>query len=422
MIGASEGPHYALSPEEARGSSYLPRSNVLLLPGGGVMYVPEGGDSPVTASGMDAGARASVRESRAWLAAGIVPGESEFEREIAARSLLNLRLLTDPSGAALAAPNPRWDYVWPRDASWMSAAFSVTEHREEARSILDFLARVRDERGWEARYTPDGRPVPDGRPAQLDANGWFLWAVWVYAETGEGYKEVRDLWPEVRRAAEEAVGALGSDGLPPGGADYWERRTLLPNLGNSAALLVGLRSAQDLAAGLGHEREADRYRRSADRLEDAVHRRLGPRAFADGYTRTTSPASGRDAAVTFLAPPFGREREGLRGEVISTEEALTAPNGGVLPGERWPQEPTVSWTPESAFFMLSAAASGDRERAGRWLRWLAEHRTLLGAFPEKVDGDGEPQAAAPLAWTDATVLLALAAGDGLLPGPPGEMG
>ena len=101
-----------------------------------------------------------------------------------------------------------------------------------------------------------------------------------------------------------------------------------------------------------------------------------------------------------------------------TAERLRAPNGGVLPGERWPQDPTVAWTPETAFFALSAAASGDGEEAGRWLGWLAAHRTSLGAFPEKVDGDGKPRAAAPLGWTEAIVLLALAAKDEPLPTPP----
>jgi GH15 family glucan-1,4-alpha-glucosidase len=33
----------------------------------------------------------------------------------------------------------------------------------------------------------------------------------------------------------------------------------------------------------------------------------------------------------------------------------------------------------------------------------------LGALPEKVDARGRPVSAAPLAWTDAAVLLTLAA-------------
>ncbi|MCA1847512.1 MAG: hypothetical protein LC704_00740 [Actinobacteria bacterium] len=42
----------------------------------------------------------------------------------------------------------------------------------------------------------------------------------------------------------------------------------------------------------------------------------------------------------------------------------------------------------------------------------------MGAFPEKVDGDGEPRSAAPLGWTEALVVLALAAEEEPLPVPP----
>src|SRR5918997_110918 len=107
-----------------------------------------------------------------------------------------------------------------------------------------------------------------------------------------------------------------------------------------------------------------------------------------------------------------------RSRASSPRPAIRAPNGGVLPGENWTQDPTVAWTPEMALFALAAAAAGDGEEADRRLGWLAAHRTTLGAFPEKVDGDGEPQAASPLAWTEAIVLLTLAAGIEPLPAPP----
>jgi hypothetical protein len=47
--------------------------------------------------------------------------------------------------------------------------------------------------------------------------------------------------------------------------------------------------------------------------------------------------------------------------------------------------------------------------ATQMLTWLAAHTTRLGALPEKVDARGRPVSAAPLAWTDAAVLLTLAA-------------
>lgn len=246
--------------------------------------------------------------------------------------------------------------------------------------------------------------------------GWFPWAVWYWHATApEGEREdLRHLWPAVRSAADAAARSLGPNGLPPGGPDYWEISTLRPNIGTAAPLRTGLRSAADLADGLGHAAASRRYAGAAAGLDRAIEREFAPH----GYPRTTHPESGADAAVTFLAPPFAPPDPAVEDAVADASVALTAPNGGVVPGERWKQDPSVAWTPETAFFALSAAATGDEDGADRHLEWLAEHRTGLGAFPEKVDGAGDPKAAAPLGWTGAVVLLALASGREPLPVPP----
>lgn len=419
LIGDGDGNVAHISPEEARGASYLPGSAVLRLPDDRLRYVPPGAAEPATVDAQDPGARAAVEESRAWLRRGTVPGRTREERRMAERALLDLRLLTRPNGAALAAPNRGWHYVWPRDASWTAAAFAATGHREESYRVLRFLAKVQEDGGgWEARYRADGTPVLDGRPAQLDAVGWFPWAVWYWTRTagGEGsaVERTRALWPAVRNAADTAAASLGPNGLPPGGPDYWETSTWRPNLGTAAPLRTGLRAAASLADELGHAEDARRYAEAAARLDRAIDREFAPH----GYTRTTDPGSGADAAVTFLAPPFAPLDPGVDRAVERAEERLVAPNGGLLPGERWEQDPSVAWTPETAFFALAASAGGDGSAANHKLSWLADHRTSLGAFPEKVNGDGEPKAAAPLGWTSAAVLLALAAKEEPLPVPP----
>lgn len=408
---------YPVPPEEAREASYLPGSNVIQLPDGSLRYLPPGSGVPATVPPDDPGAHAAAAESRAWLERGTVPGSTREERRMAGRALLDLRLLARPNGAAVAAAYPRWEYVWPRDASWISAALAATGHHEESYEVLAFLARAQEPDGaWEARYEPDGTPVLDRRPSQLDATGWFPWAIWFwYATAPDGRDgELRSLWPAVNEAANAAAVSLGPDGLPPGGADYWEIETWNPNLGTAAPLRAGLRAATDLAGRLGHGPEAQRYAKAAARLDRAIEREFAPH----GYPRTTRPGSGVDAAVNFLAPPFAPPDPSIRKAVAEAGEKLKAPNGGVLPGENWPQDPTVAWTPETALFALSAAASGDENRAEHWLGWLSEHRTSLGTFPEKVDGAGDPKTVAPLGWTSAVVVLALTAQEDALPAPP----
>ena len=81
----------------------------------------------------------------------------------------------------------------------------------------------------------------------------------------------------------------------------------------------------------------------------------------------------------------------------------------MLPGAGWPGNTATAWTAETAFFALFDAATGEHGRASVLLSWLAAHRTRLGALPEQVTAAGQPASVAPLAWTDAAVLLALSA-------------
>lgn len=398
-------------PSEAEGARYLPGSSVLRLPGGDLLYLPSGESGLVRVPASDPGAREAIRESRTWLRSGNIPGANEAERALAERALLDLRLLTRPNGASIAAPHPGWNYVWPRDASWAAAAFAVTGHREEARSILHFLASVQREDGtWEARYHITGEPVADGRAPQLDGNGWFLWSVWFCSKMGE-WEIGRELWPAARKAAGAAAASLGRDGLPPPGPDYWETPTEEPNLGTAAPLLTGLRAASDLARRLGEGRAAERYAAAAVELDAAIERSFAP----NGYSRTPDPESGADSAAAWLGPPFAPEDPQVRRSIEAAISGLAATNGGLRPGENW--RFNEAWTPETAFFALSAAAGGDEVAAGRWLRWLAEHRAPTGSFPEKVAADGRPVSVAPLGWTGAVVLLTLAAREERLPVP-----
>jgi len=86
---------------------------------------------------------------------------------------------------------------------------------------------------------------------------------------------------------------------------------------------------------------------------------------------------------------------------------MRRPAGGLAPGAGW-KDDGISWTPETALFALTAAATGQQGRARSWLGWLQAHSTALGALPEKVLSDGSPAGPAPLTFTDALVVLAAA--------------
>ncbi len=205
-------------PEQAEGASYLPDSSAIRLADGRIRLIPSGGDTPVTVDASDPQVDTAVRSDNLWLSQGTIPtgGKGQTYRDMAARALLDLRLLTRPNGASLASWYTKWRYCWPRDSAFTVAAFTVTGHPSEARRVLRFLARAQSDNGmWAARYNADGTAVADGRQPQLDSLGWVLWAAWFYRVQTGPPDELPDLWPMVTRAADHLARSLDAEGCRP---------------------------------------------------------------------------------------------------------------------------------------------------------------------------------------------------------------
>lgn len=361
-------------------------------------------------SGRAACVAAAEQASRGWLRDGLVPGTGPRQRAMARRALLDLRLLVRPDGAVLAATRPAWRYAWPRDSSWVAVALADSGHLGLSLRILRFLQRTQSPAGtWAARYRPSGSgPVRDGRPSELDAVGWVPWAAWAWMRAALGHGDavrpaLRALYPMVAAAAGAAERSLARDGLPAAAMDYWETTPLAVTLGTAAPLLAGLRAAAAVAGQLGDDSGESRWAGAAARLAAGIDR-----GFArHGFHRVAYAGSGDDAAITFLGPPFAAPSRAVLRAADFAEDALRVPNGGLRPGTGWTGAPGVAWTPETAFFALFDAGTGRTGESDRLLDWLAVHRTGLGELPEQVGPSGTPASVAPLAWTDAIVLLAM---------------
>jgi GH15 family glucan-1,4-alpha-glucosidase len=375
-----------------------------------------------------------IASDRLWLRSAERPGQGTPYSDMADRALLDLHLLQQPNGAQLAANRYHWRYVWPRDASFAAVALSAAGHHADAEAILRFLAGVAPDRGiWHARYRPDGSgDPPDDRRRQLDGSGWVPWALWFWLQTHPDRQHaealVTEVSPMVVKSANAIVRSFGDDDLPRATPDYWEQGGHRLTLGIAAPARLGLRAAVDLAPLLGVD-PAD-WRQAAIEIDTGIRREFGAR----GYPRTIADANrdkfaehgyplpfenaGHDASVTFLSPPFAPAEDLIRGSFRRTGSAMQVPNGGLRPGEDWETDQDVAWTPTTALFALAAAGYGDTAIAEHYLSWLDEHRTALGALPEKVNEGGEPASVAPLGWTCSLVLLALVELEHDLPIPP----
>lgn len=414
MQGIAENPcapHQVLPVPASVSGRFYPGSSVLITSASGVFTGQR--TTVMLTPAESACVAATVRASQQWLRSGLVPGGSPGQRSMATRALLDLRLSVRPNGAVIAAWHSIWRYDWPRDSSWVAVALASTDHLKESLRILRFLQRVQSRDGrWASRYWPSGSgPVLDGRPSELDAVGWVPWAVWSWHAAAErvsgnrASRQLSELWPMVVEAADAAARSLARDGLPASSMDYWEDKPIEVTLGTAAPLLAGLRAAADLAIERRDTALAARWAAAAARLSVGMGR--GFRIF--GFHRVAFASTGTDAAITFLGPPFGIPSQAVLRAARGAQLALRLPNGGLRPGTSWRGFQGVAWTPETALFALFDAATGQRQRADDLLSWLAAHRTKLGEFPEQVNGAGRPVSVAPLAWTDAVVLLALLA-------------
>lgn len=377
-----------------------------------------------------------------------------------------------PSGGVVAAPVSIWRYIWPRDAAFAAAAYSAVGLPEQAVAVLeclttfqnDAVARLAPQAGstWarargrgpsraasilQARYAADGT-TPDDRPAQLDGVGWLMWAAGRLAADAAGAgtspgriaQLLSPVLPALARSRAHLMWLTGGPGhLPPASPDYWEVRERWLTLGVAAPVLLGLEAAASLEeAGL---LDAGTDGAGATRQRAVQVRRAIEAAWAPTWGRHAGDDD-VDAALACVAPPFTAALDGVVPVRVGAAARMRRAAGGLAPGSRW-KDDGVSWTPETALMAWSArslAQSAGAVRAGggsagagtagegtvvtdavgaaqrqvlgreaeELLTWLEAVRTSAGAVPEKVRADGQPAGPAPLAWTNALILLALA--------------
>lgn len=350
---------------------------------------------------------AGAETTPAWLAEGRLPDPSLPFAAMARTAMADLHALTLQNGGVVASFQAQWRYVWPRDSAFAAVALARTGHLSDAVRALQFLQQVQaDDGSFQARYRPDGSPVADGRGVQEDAPGWALWAVdAVLAAAPEQSRRhlAQSLRPLIQRSLDRLIGRTAAPGaLPPASSDYWEVRESRLTLGIAAPTLAGLYAGSRLIRPWDGQRAKVAGARAAG-LRHSIEADFEP----TGYSRYAG-SRGADAAVTFALPPYlDAPLDGAVAAAQHSVQRLRQPAGGVQPGSTWPRHDGVSWTPETALFMLASADSGDTLDATNWLTWLSQHLTSTGSIPEKVRSDGRAGAVAPLAWTDALVLLTL---------------
>ncbi|MBT0770807.1 hypothetical protein KIH74_17825 [Kineosporia sp. J2-2] len=349
-----------------------------------------------------------AQQQRDWIESGTNPAEGGPYEEMVETALLDIHTLLLDNGASLAGWPAAWRYVWPRDAAFVAVALVESGHPDDALRVLEFLQRQQPSDGvFEARYRPEETGVPDARGKQSDGIGWVLWATLRLVRSlpeQDGQEVLDTLRPMIEASTDAALRLTDTDdALPPHSQDYWEVPMYRLSLGTAAPIALGLRSATSLQNLLGGRTTARAAARRADRLEQSITTEFG----AHGYPRELG-GDASDASLAFLLPPFTDQAVP---DVVSAwrraARGMTRQAGGLAPGVGWRND-GISWTPQTSLFALSAASIGDTATATGYLDWISAHRTVYGAVPEKVLSTGAPAGPAPLAWSDALVVMTAA--------------
>jgi GH15 family glucan-1,4-alpha-glucosidase len=391
------------------------------------------------------------------------------ERDMVARSLITLRLLTfSPAGAPVAAPTTslpevlggerNWDYryAWPRDASAGVEAFLSVGMSEEAHSFLHWLLhstqltrpRLRvlytlfGETAPSERELPDApgyrgsRPVRIGNAAdrqhQLDVYGWVLDAADHLGASGSYLH--RALWRGLATFAD-----FVADRWPEPDHGIWEVRGR-PDQYVHSKFMGWL--ALERAIGLSdrHCVRSSRRRKWAS-ARDALAREVRDRGWNErlgSYVRTYD-SDELDAALLLL-PGFDLEpdEDRLRSTVEAIRRGLAAGRGLLYRYAEGGDELSGregAFLPCSFWLAQALARTGRKEEAREAFEDACRFANDVGLLSEEIDpGTGAfrgnfPQALshsalirAAIALLDAERQTASTAARGSRPGSPRTRG
>ncbi|MBN2244331.1 MAG: hypothetical protein JW755_00650 [Candidatus Aminicenantes bacterium] len=170
-----------------------------------------------------------------------------------------------------------WQYnrEWVRDHSMMVMGLLVSGHHEKARILLQRL--IND------FVSPEGDTVDSSErrhfdETELDQNGELLWALWNYMLWTNDRSLAEEKWSKIEKIAEFPLNDVfrhSPSGLLMNRRDYWERHRIHGietgmELAHQFFVSIGLESAAAIASALGKIVQAERWKKEAERLKQAM--------------------------------------------------------------------------------------------------------------------------------------------------------
>ncbi|MEB3101056.1 glycoside hydrolase family 15 protein [Ferviditalea candida] len=368
------------------------------------------------------------------------------------QSLLIVRTQTDNRGAILAANDTdilnynrdHYSYMWPRDGALIAYAMSMAGYSATIAPFFRFCSDVLSPGGYlQHKYNPDGtvgsswHPYFSGGkeqlPIQEDETGLVLFSMWQYCLLSGNIEMAQSLYSSlIRKAAKFLKNYMEPElDLPKASYDLWEERCGIYTF-TASAVYGGLSAASNFCSLFGDEERSERYRHAAERIKNGILKHLWDEQKGrfirglfqeDGkWVKDFTPESSVYGIFEFGVLPADDERVIRTMHSIKEQLSVQTPVGGIArykrdyyfqrsaDTERIPGNPWIICTLWYAEWEIEVAQTlADLASPKSTLEWVVRHTLESGVLPEQLDPfDGSPLSVAPLTWSHATFVLAVA--------------
>lgn len=385
-----------------------------------------------------------------WLTRGALRPTQALPRELSLlyeRSLLVLAAHQDKRGGIIASSDSdmlnygrdTYSYVWPRDGALIAHAFDVAGYPEAARAFFVFMSSLVEPGGYLMhKYRPDGalgsswHPwIWHGKPSlpiQEDETATVLAMLSRLIKGKSDSAFVKSLYQgSIRPMSAFLLDRIdGVTKLPGESYDLWEE-VYGTSTYTASSVYAGLVAAERFADMMGERAFGAELRRAAERMRDAIGKRLFDpttgaflkfiRRKAHGYEEDhTLDISGLHGVLSFGVLPPHDERVTRMYEAVERELHVPTEFGGYMryAGDRYyrlndgaPPNPWVVTTMWVARYHIEKASTLEElAPALELLKWAEGCASPTGMLSEQMNPyTGEPLSATPLVWSHAEYIL-----------------
>ncbi|MFP3903135.1 MAG: glycoside hydrolase family 15 protein [Armatimonadota bacterium] len=356
------------------------------------------------------------------------------------QALVMLGILQDAqAGSFVAAPefDPQYErcggygYCWPRDASEAAEAMAAAGYDAAEEHLVKWYAKAQEPDGlWGQRHWADG-PIASSWSVrndfrQLDQSAAALRTVsqWALAHKDDG--EMPEMYPVIRRAAQQLHHLVDEEGFHGQACDLWETYCGVFVYTN-AAIAAALEAAARCAEVLEDATLAERWEGTARKMREAIIDLFNGSYFPRGKQQTGHPDDTIDTATFGLVEPFRaldlsdqRQREMALTNLQTVENTLGRDLDGGRGLRRYEGDAYLGgsigcvntlWAAQVRLTLALELAAEDAEQARELAEGAAEymqtalnHATPAGCLPELMAAPDVPYWAAPHAWASALMV------------------